>query len=495
MAGFFDYSMQDNAIRIVTEGATKTIPITAMLDQEIRRWLVSEQRKWQVAGNNYYEGRHDILKKKRMAIGQGGQLEEITNLPNSKNIDNQYRKMVKQKTNYLCGKPFSIRADNDVYTEVLGQFFNRSFFRQFKNIAKDSLNCAIGWLYVGYDEQGQFRFKRFKPWELIPGWKDADHTELDYMIRRYMVDVYDGREYKKQERIEYYTLQGIDYFMRYNGSIVACAPWHEDYFTMDGNNYNWQKLPFIPFRYNDEEIPLIANCKSLQDGLNKIISNFEDNMEEDPRNTIMVLVNYAGENLGEFRRNLATYGAVKVTSRDGVSGDVKTLSVEVNAENYKSILDIFRKAIVENCMGFDAKDERMNGTPNQMNIQSMYSDIDLDASDMETEFQAALEQLIWFINMHLVNTGVGDFTGESYEIVFNTDMPMDEASTIQNIRNSVGILSTETLIANHPWTSGNPQKEIEQLKKEKQEEIDQYSGAFGGENQPTREENPPTDNE
>ena len=207
-------------------------------------------------------------------------------------------------------------------------------------------------------------------------------------------------------------------------------------------------------------------------------------MEEDPRNTIMVLVNYAGENLGEFRRNLATYGAVKVTSRDGVSGDVKTLSVEVNAENYKAILDIFRKAIVENCMGFDAKDERMNGTPNQMNIQSMYSDIDLDASDMETEYQAALEQLIWFINMHLVNTGVGDFTGESYEIVFNTDMPMDEASTIQNIRNSVGILSTETLIANHPWTSGNPQKEIEQLKKEKQEEIDQYSGAF-----------PPTDTE
>ena len=102
MAGFFDYSMQDNAIRIVTEGATKTIPITAMLDQEIRRWLVSEQRKWQVAGNNYYEGRHDILKKKRMAIGQGGQLEEITNLPNSKNIDNQYRKMVKQKTTFAA---------------------------------------------------------------------------------------------------------------------------------------------------------------------------------------------------------------------------------------------------------------------------------------------------------------------------------------------------------------------------------------------------------
>lgn len=30
-------------------------------------------------------------------------------------------------------------------------------------------------------------------------------------------------------------------------------------------------------------------------------------------------------------------------------------------------------------MGFDAKDDRLSGNPNQMNIQSMYSDIDTDA--------------------------------------------------------------------------------------------------------------------
>ena len=41
-------------------------------------------------------------------------------------------------------------------------------------------------------------------------------------------------------------------------------------------------------------------------------------------------------------------------------------------------------------MGYDAKDDRIIvGNPNQMNIQSMYSDIDLDANGIETEFQAA----------------------------------------------------------------------------------------------------------
>ena len=90
---FFDYSMMDNAIRIINEGATKTIPKEKLIQNEIRNWIESKKYKWQLIGNDYYEGRHEILRKKRMAIGRGGKLEEQPNLPNSRNIDNQYRKM------------------------------------------------------------------------------------------------------------------------------------------------------------------------------------------------------------------------------------------------------------------------------------------------------------------------------------------------------------------------------------------------------------------
>ena len=89
--------------------------------------------------------------------------------------------------------------------------------------------------------------------------------------------------------------------------------------------------------------------KSLQDGLNLITSNFQNVMEEDTRNTILVLVNYDGEKLGDFRRNLAQYGAVKVRTVDGAPGDLKTLQVEVNADNYKAIIEILqrdRKSVV-----------------------------------------------------------------------------------------------------------------------------------------------------
>ncbi|WP_338547830.1 phage portal protein [Emergencia sp. JLR.KK010] len=469
--------------RIVTEGAGSNVTTSAFLAHEIRIFRQSKKFKMMLDGVNYYEGLHDILNKKRTAVGVGGKLEIIENLPNAKQIDNQYKKMVKQKTNYLVGKPFSVQCENDSYVDLLMQFFNKQFFKQLKSVTKDALNCGIGWIYLHYTESGELCLKRFRPFEIIPGWSDVDHTQLEYVIRVYEVNAFDGRKEEKITKVEYYTRNGIDYFEYHSGQMVSCAPYHENYFAIEDETYNWEKIPFIPFRYNDEELPLIANCKSLQDGLNTILSNFQDNMQEDMRNTILVLVNYDGENLGEFRQNLATYGAVKVRTVEGKEGDVRTLQIEVNAENYKAIIEIFKKAIIENCMGFDAKDERMSGTPNQMNIQSMYNDIDLDAADVETEFQAAMEELLYFINLHLANTGQGDFEGENVEIVFNTDMPMDESTTIQNISGSEGILSKETLVANHPWVS-DPQKELELLEKEQQKQMEQYAGAFGSINEP-----------
>ncbi|MPN04480.1 hypothetical protein SDC9_151721 [bioreactor metagenome] len=200
-------------------------------------------------------------------------------------------------------------------------------------------------------------------------------------------------------------------------------------------------------------------------------------MEEDARNTILVLVNYDGENLGEFRKNLATYGAVKVKTVDGAGGDLRTLQVEVNSDNYKAILEIFKKAIIENAKGYDAKDDRMSGNPNQMNIQSMYSDIDLDANEMETEFQASFEELLWFVNVHLFNAGFGDFEQEEVEVIFNRDILINEAEVIENVQKSNGILSDETLVANHPWVD-DPQKELERKEEQKKKEMDEYMNAF-----------------
>ena len=157
---------------------------------------------------------------------------------------------------------------------------------------------------------------------------------------------------------------------------------------------------------------------------------------------------------------------------------METLEVAVNAENYKVILELLKKALLENAMGYDAKDDRLSGNPNQMNIQSMYSDIDLDANGMETEFQAAFEEILWFVNVHLYNTGKGDFFSEQVEIIFNRDILINETEAIENCSKSMGILSDETIIGQHPWID-DPKKEMERLKKQKEEEQAEFERQQG----------------
>lgn len=481
MFNFFQ-SETDRVNSIITAGAETIITDKRFIELEIQRFKASRRRKEMFDGEKYFAGNHDILKRKRTVIGEGGAIEVVENLPNNRIVDNQYKKMVSQKANYLLGQPIAIRTDNEVYDKLLTQIFNKRFMRLMKNLGKDSLNEGIGWMFVNYNEHGEFTLKKFKAYEIIPGWQDVDHTILDYAIRIYEVIAYEGDQERTIEKVEVYDTNGIHYFVLDNGHLVPDDPFFTNYFTTtdhEGNDqgWNWSRIPLIPFKYNSEEIPLIKNVKSLQDGLNIILSNFQNNMEEDARNTILVLVNYDGEKLGEFRKNLATYGAVKVKTVDGAAGDLKTLQVEVNAENYKSIIEIFKKALIENAMGYDAKDDRLSGEPNQMNIQSMYSDIDLDANEMETEYQASFEELLWFINCHFANTGLGDYEGEELEVIFNRDILINETEAIDNVSKSVGILSDETVVSQHPWID-DPRKELERKKAEKDAAMAEYQNAF-----------------
>ncbi|WP_107950934.1 phage portal protein [Lysinibacillus parviboronicapiens] len=462
----------------IINGANSVITDIKWLENEINKFKRSEKRKWILIGEAYYEGNQEILERKRWVIGKGGRLEVNDNLPNNKILDNQYAKLVDQKVNYQLGKQITIETENSEYLKKLQNIFNKRFHRTLRSIGQDSLNGGIGWLYPLYDENGEFAIKRFPPHEIIPYWKDSEQTILDFAIRLYSVKEYEGNSEVVVEKVEVYSANGVEHYQWFAGHLVQnVTKTLVSYITInDGENelsMNWQRTPLIPFKFNNKEIPLIKRVKSLQDGINIMLSDFENNMQEDARNTLLVLHNYDGQDLAEFRRNLSVYGVVKVRS-DAVKGGVDTLTVEVNADNYKSILSLFKKALIENGRGYDAKDDRMANNPNQLNIRAMYSEIDLDADGIETEFQASFEELLWFINVHLANTGHGDYEGEYVNIIFNRDILINEMEVVE-VLNKSPYLSEETKIAQHPYVK-DVQQEIQRNKKERQERINEFDG-------------------
>lgn len=451
------------------------------LERAVFKFLKSDERKLMLLGEAYHEGEHDILKRERTVIGPDGLQIKAEHLPNNRRIDNQYAILVDQKVNYLLAKPLTLETENDTYLEYLKLYLNKRFHRLLRNVGEASLNQGIAWLHPYYDDSGELKFKRFPAHEILPFWDDGDKSELSSAMRIYNIIEMQGSKEKVITKVEHYTKQGIDHYLWVNNSLIpegarsyylTVESVENDELTVD--YLNWQHLPLIPFKYNRKAIPLIKRVKNLQDAYNKIISNFENNMDQDTYNTIIVLENYDGQNLGEFRHNLAVFGAVKVRSDSGSRGDVRTLEITVNKDNYESILSLFKKAIIENGKGYDAKDDRMGNNPNQMNIQSMYLDIDLDANMIETEYQAAFEELFWFINQDLANRGLGNFDGEEVNVIFNRDVLINETEVIEGLEKSP-YMPLESRLAQHPYVK-DVQLELKRLKKEQQEQMDMYDG-------------------
>lgn len=435
--------------------------------REIESFKRSNCRKDMLTGERYARGLHDILSKKRTSIGGDGEKKEIENLPNNRVVDNQYFKVLQQKTNYLLGRPFSFSTDNSDYAKVLRSTFTSAFRRLVKRVGEDSLSCGTGYIFLGI-ENGKLIPKRLVPWEIIPQWKDSERTELDCAIRIYDVLEYCPNNLKKiREFVEIYSHNGIYYFELKNKKLIPRAPYHKNYICVEKDGeffeFNWAEIPIISFRANCRELPLIRRVKGLQDSLNSLESNFRNVMEEDVRDSVMVLVNYDGEDLSSFRHNLAEYGVVPVRTVDGGAGDVKSLRIDVNSENYLSVLRVFKKAIIENAAGFDGSDERLFGTPNELNLRSMYSDIDLDANNMETEFQDSFEKILRFYNYYFENTGLGNFFDVPVSVIFDRDVMISESEVIENCVKSKGIISDETIISMHPWIS-DPSAEAERVK-------------------------------
>ncbi len=120
----------------------------------------------------------------------------------------------------------------------------------------------------------------------------------------------------------------------------------------------------------------------------------------------------------------------------------------------------------------------MGSAPSGIALKFLYSGLDLKCNKLEIEFKNSWEQLLYFVNIYLAETGQGNYSNEEVEIVFNRDIAINETETISNCTNSKDVISDETIIANHPWVK-DPEQELERLVKQKEETLKKHQEAFG----------------
>ncbi|WP_019123803.1 phage portal protein [Brevibacillus massiliensis] len=467
----FDTNQQEQIDSIILKGKMSAMTIEQIINQEVSEWRQSEKRKWMLIGERYYRNKTDILERQRTAIGASGAKEPVANLANNKLANAFTRKLVDQKVGYLLGKPLSVQTDNEQYLEQLNTFFDKAMMRRLKSLGKEAINKGIAWLHVYYDENGALSFKKMRSEEIIPFWRDEAHTVLDAVIRVYEIEAFEGTTRKTVTKIEWWDTQGV---RRYTYSGTGLVPDVEmgdvgSHFTVVSGGreipLNWQRVPFIAFKYNEEEQPLIELIKSLVDDYDRNKSDNSNNLEDLP-NSIYVVKNYSGTDASQFRKNLSIYRVAFVSD----DGGIDTVDIKIDTEAYKTHMEQARKDIYEFGRGVDTQAENFGGDKSGIALKFLYADLDMDANLMETEFQASLEQLRWFIDTHLYNTTGVDYSSENVDFIFNRDIMINESQVIQDIKNSMGILSEETLIANHPYVT-DVQAELDRKSSERDEEM------------------------
>ncbi|OYO51523.1 portal protein, partial [Lachnotalea glycerini] len=236
--------------------------------------------------------------------------------------------------------------------------------------------------------------------------------------------------------------------------------------------HGFNRVPFIPFRNNNIGTGDLDNIKRLIDVYDKVYSGFINDLD-DIQELIFVLSGYGGESLNGFLQELKKYKTIKVDGDESNNPGVSTLSIEIPLEARKTVLDVTRKAIFEQGQGFDPQPENFGNQSGEA-LKFMYSLLEMKAGLMETEFKLGFAELIRaiceFYNIEC-KTIIQTWTRTSIK---------SDTEQAQICKDSVGIVSTRTILKNHPLVE-DADKELKYLQEEeeeKQKKENQYKDAF-----------------
>ena len=380
--------------------------------------------------------------------------------------------LVDEKLNYLLTKPYSMTCDDKSYLENVKEVLGKNFQKKLSKCAKQASNKGIGWLYPYISNKGELKFSVFPSEEIIPLWVDEEHEELQAVIRVYDTEYYEDLMRKVVTKIEYYTDDGVEYYIKENGDIMLDAEAYilngnsNGHYTVDGQDMSWGKVPFIAIKNNDEELADLHFVRSLIDSYDRARSDI-DNELEDIRNAFYVLKGYIADQT-ESDKVVQALKYSRIISVDS-DGDLDIKNTNIDIDSAKEHCESLKKDIVRFGQGLDKDTSNASGNTSGIALKFLYSSLDLKCNALEESIQSAFIEVLYFVNQYL--SLINEYVSESeVELVFNRDIVINEADSIEMCANSKGIISDETILANHPWVTDTV-AELERIN----EEENQYS--------------------
>lgn len=413
----------------------------------------------------YYENENSILTADEKRVDELIAQVETSPLRRADNRVpfNYHQILCDQKSAYLFGQMVLLKpmVDEgqavDEFEEKLGELSKR-IHRNLGVLSIDASNAGHGWLYAYINEEGEFKTATIDPEEIIPITDSTIEKRLMYVIRHYSVG--------KEKIIEFHSNTSIKKWR--SNKFVEETP----QFSIGEGSGEWKRLPFIEFANNPTKADDLHKYKALIDVYDKTVSLYANDIE-DMQQLIFVLINYGGTDLDVFLDDLKKYKAVNMDT----NGSLDTLKVDIPVEARTKLLELVDKSIWMSGQGVDPRLENL-GNLSGTALKQLYGLLELKAAQMESEFRDAIEKLVDLFKQYLSLTGTGDFEEIEVEQIYTRSMISNNLEVIQMAQMSKGLISDETILANHPWVD-NVNQELDRLVVERKDAAKVQREAFG----------------
>lgn len=480
-----------------------------IIKQILREDATSPLKKQMKIGQRYFEGKHDICYKKLneyKIVGDRSNpetqkkehVEKTIEIPNKSLVKVAHRyhwKLVKQKRDYVAGKPITIsyepvaanvQSDTqkkinksivDKFWNILGVGFD-NFLRQ---TIVDMSNKVYSVWYPFYDEYGTFKYTRIDPREIVAIYDTKTQKILTDIFHIYKV--IDNNE--KKTYVEWATSAETRYFIENKNEITRAEEYLLDVsrrnpephwvtqtlfngHLVSKEEHSWGKVPYIIIKNNEEMQTDLEPIKNLIDAYDLINSNFINTIE-DLKEFIYKITGYGAEDLVELVERIKIMGIIR---NNDATGKIDVDTIPFPYEARQILLKLLEEKIYEFGRGVNTnRTELIGQAPSGISLEFLYTDLDSKADDCINTLREALYELFWFISEHLKRLGEipQDLNVFDFKFTFNKSRIFNTAEQIQTLNGDTTI-SIRTKLENHPYVD-DVEQEMQRLKEEKEENM------------------------
>ena len=434
----------------------KEIELTAeLLQKMINRFFVSDMPKLKKY-KNYYDGKQAILNKSYNDESK----------PCSRVVTNYCQDIADAYCGYLASPSYiSYNSENDI-SAIMDVLRYNDYQTEDSEFLLDALKYGIAYELMYIDEAAQVRFRLINPTSAFAIFDDSLTGDLLYFVRMYKANDWDESDLYKVDvysdiSIKHYTMAGA------NGSLNF----------VDEVPHYFSQCPANVLALPDEK-PVFECILSLQDAANEILSDeIDDYSAFCDAYLSLIGADIDAEDVASMKEN-----RVLVLPEGAAANWLTKNSSDAQVENIlKRIHDnIYR---IAKCPDFSSE-TFIGGVSSGIAIRYRLTGMETRAAAICAKMKKALQRRIEIIT-GIASLKLGEEVFRDIEINFKRNIPEDNTSIVNLVNALKGTVSDATLLSQIPFVA-DVQKELDAIKKQKQENISLYS--FGNDEEDETDE-------